>query len=150
MIHRGSFRRDGGVAATASSGSRRRKKAVRTLSAAPPHSGATQIQLGAVTAVSKNDLSDLAFLFRDLEVAVSGLELLRELREGGRAAAANVVVGESCVRSNETRVESQDQGLGVAEAAYRLQPRDCNQNVVEVADQLARWRDLCDEALKIN
>ena len=83
-------------------------------------------------------------MFRDLEVAVSGLELLHDLRRrggGGQAGGDGVVGGGGEKRVAEASVPAGGGSIGGVGGA------PITGNVAAVAEQLMKWRDLCDEAL---
>lgn len=91
-------------------------------------------------------------MFRDLEVAVSGLELLHELRQDA------VINSRGSGPAQEPAKELQRKGgadggreTTMADIGRLTSERPNSLGVASVADQLTRWRDLCDEALlKIN
>mmetsp|Transcript_41572 Transcript_41572/g.124317 ORF Transcript_41572/g.124317 Transcript_41572/m.124317 type:complete len:394 (+) Transcript_41572:1592-2773(+) len=99
-------------------------------------------------------VNELAHMFKDLEVAVSSLELLYELRQGTPKPSVN----RRQVEQTKTHVPQHDhQVVAPSIPAYGIRRESSSvqhaastelpPSITEVAQQLQRWRDLCDTAL---
>ena len=115
-----------------SGGGRRRKRSAK-------RSLAAGLSDGGGGGSGGQAVSELALMFRDLEVAVSGLELLHDLRRRGGGRDGDGVIGGG-MGGAERKVASVPDGGSVGGPPI-------TGNVAAVAEQLMKWRDLCDEAL---
>ncbi len=121
----------------------------------PAHeAGPTSAAAEALAAVS-----ELAMLFRDIEVSVSSLELLQELRNGQprHGSGGDDDIGGWSEVPDSHRVEDSGEEENVRAPVQKTKEIATNQqvvisrpqshNVVNIVEQLERWSDLCDEAL---
>ncbi|KAG1671556.1 hypothetical protein FOA52_011278 [Chlamydomonas sp. UWO 241] len=152
----------GGGAAGAAVQQVRRKKAVRRARAGTGKQGQPLASHNAAA------IAELAAMFCDMEVAVSSLELLHELRKGtpiaatnrgsvGGGVAAKVAIAKQqpgrasmvAVAADLDLRQQQQPQPQVGSSSVKYAARPLPETATDVARQLTRWRDLCDTALLV-